>query len=130
MLLDRELDAEAIKELAERVDLDAVLFDASTEEQIRMAVLPEHVQMLSMDESQDEDTLQDSRRISFKINRRPEELACIFFTSGTTVKSKAVMMSESAMAAGTCNHLMDGINFKALLAVLLPWCRPFRLQKA
>ena len=118
VLLDRELDAEAIKELAERVDLDAVLFDASTEEQIRMAVLPEHVQMLSMDESQDEDTLQDSRRISFKINRRPEELACIFFTSGTTVKSKAVMMSESAMAAGTCNHLMDGINFKALLAVL------------
>ena len=118
VLLDKELDPATIGELAARVDLAAILYDCSTEGRVMQAETPRMVQKISMDGSGDGEDLCEDPPAVLRCEPGPEELSCIFFTSGTTVKSKAVMMSESAMAAGTCNHLMDGINFKALLAVL------------
>lgn len=117
VLLDRELDSETIGELAVRVELAAILYDHSTEERVLQADASRMLQKISMDGSGDGEYLREDRTAAPECELGPEELSCIFFTSGTTVKSKAVMMSGRAMAASVCTNV-NSRRFEALLAVM------------
>lgn len=48
---------------------------------------------------------------------RPEDPACILFTSGTTAAGKAVMLSHRAVVAGSCHNVVAH-PFTAQLAIL------------
>lgn len=117
VLLDKELDPATIGELAARVDLAAILYDCSTEGRVMQAETPRMVQKISMDGSGDGEDLCEDPPAVLRCEPGPEELSCIFFTSGTTVKSKAVMMSGRAMAASVCTNV-NSRRFEALLAVM------------
>ncbi len=117
VLLDRELDPEVIAELAVRVNLAAILYDHSTEERVLQADVPRMLQKIAMDGSGDGEYLRRDLPAALECEPGPEEMACIFFTSGTTVKSKAVMMSARAMAASVCTNV-NSRHFEALLAVM------------
>ena len=121
VLLDRELNSKMIGELTERVELDAIFYDRSTEEAVSQSMLPETIRKISIENNgsafESKSQVTENDEIPFESEPKPEELACIFFTSGTTDKSKAVMMSGRGLIAGICS----GINkwkFEALLAVL------------
>ncbi len=115
VLFDRELGSDMIEELAERVDLAAILYDGSTMETVQNANLSKMIQKLDMRESND---MWNGENENFSVvNQRAEDLACIFFTSGTTAQSKAVMMSEKGLTASVCSEINDR-DYKALLAVL------------
>lgn len=88
VLLDRELNPETIGELAARVDLAAILYDCSTEGRVMQAETPRMVQKISMDGSGDGEDLCEDPPAVLRCEPGPEELSCIFFTSGTTVKAK------------------------------------------
>lgn len=115
VLLNRQSDAETVKELAERVDLDALLYDISMEEVILSADLQEQVELLPMQNFCVENEMsveKDSQAV-----RESDDLACIFFTSGTTDKSKAVMISSRGLVASVCCNV-NNKPFHSLLAVL------------
>lgn len=120
VLLDRNLTDEALAEVADRVDLSMILYDTSTAETVQQREVLADLQLLSMEEMEKETVSVDNAEAagaSLGITQGPEELSCIFFTSGTTVKSKAVMLSARAMAASVCTHVNDQ-DFNAFLAVM------------
>lgn len=124
VLLSWESGTDMISELAERVELDAVFYDEVTYEDVRKAGLSEHLHMISMNEKAGKQILGRSKDKLCKIEKKvvdtdlgPEDLACIFFTSGTTSKNKAVMMSERGLIASVCTRL-NCHKFNALLAIL------------
>lgn len=115
VLLNGESDAETVKELAERVDLDALLYDISMEEVILSADLQEQVELLPMQNFcvENEMSMEKDRQAV----QESDDLACIFFTSGTTDKSKAVMISSRGLVASVCCNV-NNKPFHSLLAVL------------
>lgn len=115
VLFNWQFDVETVEELADRVDLDVLMYDASTEETVFSADLPEYVLRLSMKETVAENEMYDKTDIH--VIQESEELACVFFTSGTTNKSKAVMMSSHGLVASMCSNVNDK-PFHSLLAVL------------
>ena len=111
--LNRELSPEEIADSAEQVDLDAILYDREAEQAVWDAELPETLQRIPMTETADE----WEPGIEESVESGPEELCCIFFTSGTTARQKAVMLSQRAMITGVCcQMIVEGVQ--ALLAVL------------
>ncbi len=63
------------------------------------------------------------------INLAPEDDGCIFFTSGTTGKAKAVLLSQKAMVASFCNNILK-VPVEANLEIapfhhLFGFCAPF-----
>ena len=120
VLLDRDLTGEALAELVDRVNLSMILYDSSAADTVQQMVSSADIQLLSMEQMADTPFLSDRdayEGISVGITQSPDELSCIFFSSGTTVKSKAVMLSARAMAASVCTHVNDQ-DFKAFLAVM------------
>lgn len=115
VLLNWQFDAETVEELADRVHLDALLYDTAVEEVVAAAKLPEHVAAISMQETFAESEVNENEEQ--KDVQNPDNLACIFFTSGTTDKCKAVMISSRGLVASVCSNVNDK-TFHSLLAVL------------
>lgn len=112
VLIDSALSSEMVAQLVDRVEIDGILYDESLAAKVESACLRPEVLKIVMSDSED-----NVEHVTLTIRRKPEELACIFFTSGTTANSKAVMMSSRALAASVGNQL-DGWRYRALLAVL------------
>ncbi|MDD7389024.1 MAG: class I adenylate-forming enzyme family protein [Lachnospiraceae bacterium] len=120
VLLDRDLGNEELAELVSRVDLSVILYDASTEDAVQRMVCPMQVEILDMEEMASGKIHMDSNKVdevSWEMTQKPEELSCIIFTSGTTMRNKAVMLSARAMAASVCTRV-NGKIFKSLLAIM------------
>lgn len=115
VLLDWESDAEALVHLASRTDMDAVIYDTFSEKAVSDAVFRDPLRKIQMREIKGLTSV--CRREDIGIEKEADELSCIFFTSGTTAESKAVMMSEGGLTAGICHRINDR-KFKALMAVL------------
>lgn len=119
VLLDKETDAEALEELSERTDLDILIYDKAAEGKVRDLKKHKTVQCIPMWEHMNVQTVDCKLLEKSHINtdRKPEALACIYFTAGTTDKSKAVMMSDHGLTASVCQRVNDK-NFQALLSVM------------
>ncbi|MGN0399833.1 MAG: AMP-binding protein [Blautia sp.] len=115
VLLDWESDPETIGKLAVRAELAAICFDDSVENKIREARLPKSAKMISIEKKKEKSSREEKTLL--KPEQKGEDLACIFFTSGTTGESKAVMMSQQGLAASICSKVNDK-PFQALLGVL------------
>lgn len=115
VLLDRQMDTEALKEQAVQVELDVLIYDDSTKEVVCSSDLKEYRELLPMSEFIAE--REPIRAIEQSEVQNADDLACIFFTSGTTSKSKAVMISSRGLMASVCCKVNDK-PFQSLLAIL------------
>lgn len=115
VLLDRETDPEMLKSHIRRTDAEGLLCDGELSADIKNAgILPDdriyNMESVWKEAGQEE-------RTPLCGDKSPGDLACIFFTSGTTAEHKAVMVSEGGLAAGLCHRINDQ-PFHALLSVL------------
>lgn len=115
VLLNCDTDSGSLRNLAKRVDLSAVMYDAVSEELIGQTFFENHVCTIPFCQWNGRPAGDGGKQIT--VEKKGNELGCIFFTSGTTAESKAVMMSESALAAGVC-HRINSRKFESFLAVL------------
>lgn len=119
VLLDHETDPADLRDRAQQVSLAGMICDSEASETVRAAGLSGQIRSLEIRELLIESReMRDSETdCAAAAEKRAEDLACIFFTSGTTGGSKAVMMSEHGLAAGIC-HRIQNRKFRAILAVL------------
>lgn len=115
VLLDRELDEEELKERVGRVGVEALFFEEVPETEERCKTLNECVKRLSFEKVRE--ACRSGKKGEKKVQKKGEDLGCIFFTSGTTATSKAVMMSEHGLSAGVCHNINDK-KFHSILAIL------------
>ena len=101
VLLDQELSADMAAELIKKADIDAIFYD-DVEENMKLRCLDHNKK--EADHCVGEQT-------------ENEKLSCIFFTSGTTGESRAVMLSEAGLIASVCAEVNEKA-FQTLLAVL------------
>ena len=116
VLLDKEMDGETLREKVRKVEIAGILYDDFVEKTIRETELPHSLMKLPFSELQKAEGTSYGSGLSCG-NRNGDDLACVFFTSGTTGESKGIMMSEKGLAAGIC-HRVNNRRFQALLAVL------------
>lgn len=115
VLLDREDSPEILSRCVRKTDINAIFYDSETEKTVRTANLPASVVRLPMGVKTAHEP--EGEEADLCTEKMPDSLACIFFTSGTTGESKAVMMSEKGLAAGIC-HRIVGHDYRRVLAVL------------
>ena len=116
--LDKELPVEDIENMLERVEVDIVVFSKSKKDIIdavygKVASVKHYI---CMDETKDErflyfydclkqgeDKLAAGDKVFTEATIDPEEMTILLFTSGTTAKSKAVMLCQRNI----CKNLMS-----------------------
>lgn len=116
VLIDREISPKELAARVEQAEISGLIFEGGLRENVREASFPRDLVLLENEEMRKEAENCDQETARYR-EKRMDELACIFFTSGTTGRSKAVMMSERGLAAGIC-HRIQSRKFRALLAVL------------
>lgn len=96
--IDKELGAEDICELLERADVSALLWGKGQEKTAELAKekCPGVKQIISLDE--DFDRIAEENRGEYFTEIDPEALCTLMYTSGTTGKSKGVMLSNRNLA--------------------------------
>lgn len=108
VLFAPELNSAELAARADLSDTSCILYDASLQSIVTASGCPGY----SMDEP-----FSDTQTSFPACNPAENTLACILFTSGTTSAGKAVMLSQKAMVAGSCHHVVR-CTFQAQLAIL------------
>ncbi len=106
--LDKELSADDISELLTRADVSVLVFDDMLSDRIDsiMKSLP-NIKFISMSADSDNNKVRSFSRIvaenqgDFDIKVDVEKMCTILFTSGTTGKSKGVMLSQTNLIDNT-----------------------------
>ena len=112
VLLSPDLTPPELAERAAQADLRGILYDDALEGIIQRADLPGDLCPLSMERPPETVSVAPPAA-----DPAPEDNACILFTSGTTARSKAVVLSQGAMVAGVCHHVIP-LPFTCQLAIL------------
>jgi len=130
VLIDKELPADRVRELAEQADSTAVFasdkqaeyFSETDLKVYKLSSMQEYIEKGRASIEAGDTSLQDN-----EIDR--EKLAAIFFTSGTTGKSKGVMLNQRNMAQDinfACKHFVPAGDTLAAL----PFHHAFGLMTA
>ena len=138
--LDAQLPPEEICELLDRADVTALVYDSSKEKTAAMALekCPGLRQAIAMNKDEDEDRilsfwkLVDGQKAGFDFSPEPEDLATIMFTSGTTGKSKGVMLSHRNLAENaTCLDMKieEGTVLMSVLPIHHAYCLSMDILK-
>ena len=138
--LDAQLPPEEICELLDRADVTALVYDSSKEKTAAMALekCPGLRQAIAINKDEDEDRilsfwkLVDGQKAGFDFSPEPEDLATIMFTSGTTGKSKGVMLSHRNLAENaTCLDMKieEGTVLMSVLPIHHAYCLSMDILK-
>ena len=138
--LDAQLPPEEICELLDRADVTELVYDSSKEKTAAMALekCPGLRQAIAINKDEDEDRilsfwkLVDGQKAGFDFSPEPEDLATIMFTSGTTGKSKGVMLSHRNLAENaTCLDMKieEGTVLMSVLPIHHAYCLSMDILK-
>lgn len=102
-LINKDISAEELEDYARRTDLDAIIFDDSTEETVLATTLD--IVYFSLDKSEKEGVFSipeeaKNEILDIRNESKLDDLILIMMTSGTTGKSKAVMHTNSTTMVG------------------------------
>ncbi len=119
--IDKELPIGEMEDSLVRAEVDAVVFDVKNKEQIDQIRANGRTKIREFicmnDKSEDyicvEDLISEGRELPSEVKREfidfkpaPESMAILLFTSGTTSKSKAVMLSNKGIACNVADLLV------------------------
>ena len=119
--IDKELPIGEMEDSLVRAEADAVVFDVKNKEQIDQIRANGRTKIREFicmnDKSEDyicvEDLISEGRELPSEVKREfidfkpaPESMAILLFTSGTTSKSKAVMLSNKGIACNVADLLV------------------------
>lgn len=102
VLLGPELDVQELRDRMEQTDVQCLICDREVDGL--------KISLISMER-------EGTAPVTELADPEGEALSCLVFTSGTTTRAKAVMLSNRAMVAGVC-HDVIGVPFAAQLAIL------------
>ena len=114
VLFSPDLNSDELAERALQVDLQGLIYEDSLFENGSLVNLSPEIAQIPMRAPADSPPVHSSQPVPV---RSPDDPACILFTSGTTAKCKAVVLSHQAILAGACNNVI-GLPFEAQLAIL------------
>ena len=116
--LDKELKAEEIENMLERAEVDVLIFSKTKKDVVNEVYgkVPSVKYYISMDDTDDErfvsyskfiaegeELLKNGDKTFTETDIDPEEMTILLFTSGTTAKSKAVMLCQKNI----CKNLIS-----------------------
>ena len=119
--IDKELPIGEMEDSLVRAEVDAVVFDVKNKEQIEQIKANGRTKIrefICMNEKSEdficvEDLIAEGRGLSSEVKQEfidfkpaPESMAILLFTSGTTSKSKAVMLSNKGIACNVADLLV------------------------
>ena len=139
--LDAQLPAQELCELLNRAEVTTLIFDVSMVQTVEKArkLCPGLKHVIAMnDDSTPEGALSFRKLVGeqepgFAYTPLPEELATIMFTSGTTGKSKGVMLSHRNLAENaTCldMKIQEGTVILSVLPIHHAYCLSMDILKA